>query len=169
MPSPGGQVSGMASHENYCGRAGWAGCGSPSTSQRATTRQPGGRAGQCTRRFRRGLPPGCRVVGRRQVDGTPHEPQRARSFAMFRQRKALRSPATPPHGRKYSVIAWEGMSRNPGRWVMAGCLDRLGLFRGGGYGEDPGGVPVSGWMVLGGSSSRLRGVSSGSGSQGRNR
>jgi hypothetical protein len=32
MPSPGGQVSGMASPENCYGRVGWAGWGIPSTS-----------------------------------------------------------------------------------------------------------------------------------------
>ncbi len=79
MPSPGGQVSRMASRENCCGRAGWAGCGIPSTSRRATTRQPGGRAGRRTYGFRRGLPPGWRVAGLCQVDGTPHELHRARS------------------------------------------------------------------------------------------
>jgi hypothetical protein len=55
------------------------GCGIPSTSRRATTRQPGGRAGRRTLRFRRGLPPAQRVVGLCQVDGIPHGPQRARS------------------------------------------------------------------------------------------
>jgi hypothetical protein len=49
---------------------------------RATTRQPGGRARRRTHRLGRGLPPGCRVVGLRQIDGTPHEPQRARSSAI---------------------------------------------------------------------------------------
>jgi hypothetical protein len=76
MPSPGGQVSGMASHENCYGGAGW---GIPSTSRRATPRQPGGRAGWRTHRFRRGLPPGWRVVGLRQVDGMPHSSPCARS------------------------------------------------------------------------------------------
>ena len=40
MPSPGGQVSGMASRESRCGRAGWVTCGVPSTSRRGTTRLP---------------------------------------------------------------------------------------------------------------------------------
>jgi hypothetical protein len=40
---------------------------------------PGARAGRRTCRFRRGLPPSWGVVGLRQVDGTPHVPQRARS------------------------------------------------------------------------------------------
>ena len=70
--------------------------------------------------------------------------------------------------RKYSVILWEGML-GIRLVVMAGCLDRLGLFRGRGYGEGLVGVSASGWVVLGGSSSRLPGVSVGSGSQGRNR
>jgi hypothetical protein len=50
------------------------GGGIPSTSLRATTRQPGGRARSRRRRFRRGLPPGWRVVGLRQIDGMPHGP-----------------------------------------------------------------------------------------------
>ncbi len=45
----------------------------------ATTRQPGGRAARPMWRFRRGLPPGWRVVGRCQVEGTPHDPRCARS------------------------------------------------------------------------------------------
>ena len=32
-----------------------------------------GRARRRTDRFRRGLPPGCRVVGLRQIDGMPHQ------------------------------------------------------------------------------------------------
>ncbi len=72
VPSPGGQISGIASYKNCCGWTGWAGCGIPSTSLRATTRQPEGRARSRTRRFHRGLPPGCRVVGL-TVDGMPHE------------------------------------------------------------------------------------------------
>lgn len=79
MPSPGRQASGMASHENYCGWVGWTGCGIPSTSPRATTRRPGGRATRRHHRSRRGLPPGRRVVGLRQADGMPHQSQRARS------------------------------------------------------------------------------------------
>jgi hypothetical protein len=47
------------------------------------------------------------------------------------------------------VIPWEGMPRIR-LVVMAGCLDRSGLFGCRGYGEDPVGVP-------------------GAGSQGRNR
>jgi hypothetical protein len=58
---------------------GWAGCGIPSISLRATTRHPEGRARQRTRRFRRGLPSGRRAVGLRQIDGRPHVPQRATS------------------------------------------------------------------------------------------
>jgi hypothetical protein len=68
----------MASPES-CGGAGWAGCGIPPTSRRATTRHPGDRTRRGTCRFRRGLPPGCRVVGLCQVDGTPHGSRRARS------------------------------------------------------------------------------------------
>ncbi len=55
-----------------------AGCGIPTTSRRATTRQPRGRAARGTVRVRRGLPPGRRVVGRCQVDGMPHQPRRGR-------------------------------------------------------------------------------------------
>jgi hypothetical protein len=71
MPSSGGQVSGMAGHQR--GRD-WAGCGSPSTSRRATTRRPGGKPGKFGLWLGRRLPPGHRVVGLRQVDGMPHEP-----------------------------------------------------------------------------------------------
>jgi len=55
-----------------------AGCGIPSTSRRATTRRPGGRAARGRVTTRRGLPPGRRVVGLCQVDGMPHEPRRGR-------------------------------------------------------------------------------------------
>jgi len=56
MPSPGGQVSGM-------GRA------IPSTSQRATTQPPMGRAWQDQVTHVRGCPQAGRAVGLRQVDG----------------------------------------------------------------------------------------------------
>jgi len=61
------------------GSGGW-GVAIPSISRRATTRQPGSRARGRMRRFRRGLPPGWRVVGLRQIDGMPPRPQRARSI-----------------------------------------------------------------------------------------
>ena len=56
-----------------------------SSAARTTTRRPRGRATRSTRPFRRGLPLDRRVVGLRQADGTPHEPQRTRSV--------IRSPA----------------------------------------------------------------------------
>jgi hypothetical protein len=40
--------------------------------------------GMC--RFRRGLPPGCRVVGLCQIDGMPHESQRAKSSVILPSR-----------------------------------------------------------------------------------
>ena len=66
-------------HESAAAGPGRAGCGIPPASPRATTQHPRGRATRCTHRFRRGLPLGRRVVGLRQADGMPHEPQRARS------------------------------------------------------------------------------------------
>jgi hypothetical protein len=60
MPSPGGRSPGMASHENHYGRVGWAGCGIPPTSPRATTHQPGGRALRRMLRFYQG---GCPRAG----------------------------------------------------------------------------------------------------------
>lgn len=53
MPSPGGQVCGMASHENYCGRAGLAGCGIPSTSQRGYHTSPSAQDRRWSRRLTR--------------------------------------------------------------------------------------------------------------------
>jgi len=35
----------------------------------------GAELNEVSQRFHRGLPPGCRVVGRCQVDGMPHEPR----------------------------------------------------------------------------------------------
>jgi hypothetical protein len=66
-------------HKSAAAGPGRAGCGIPPASPRATTQHPRGRATRCTHRFRRGLPLGRRVVGLRQADGMPHEPQRARS------------------------------------------------------------------------------------------
>jgi hypothetical protein len=74
VPSPGGQVSGMASHQKCRTCRVGRGVASPRPPARATTRQPGGRALRRMWRFRRGLPPGWRVVGRCQVEGTPHDP-----------------------------------------------------------------------------------------------
>jgi hypothetical protein len=83
MPSPGGQASGMAGHKNRCGWA-WAGrvwhpTGLPKGYH--TTAQ--GQSHTSTHRFRRRLPLGRRVVGLRQTDGMPHEPQRARSVSRW--------------------------------------------------------------------------------------
>ena len=75
-------------------RAGLGRCGQGGASRRspprATTRHPGGRARRARHRLRRGLPPGCRAVGLRQIDGMPHDSQRARSSVVVRQRKASR-------------------------------------------------------------------------------
>jgi len=75
MPSPGGQVSGMAGEVGV-----WWFRGS---RVRHPVDLPEGyhataRGQSCTRyvAVRRGLPPGPRVVGLRQVDGMPHEPRR---------------------------------------------------------------------------------------------
>lgn len=78
MPSPGGQANGMA------GRVGvsrlWV------SRVRHPVDLPEGyhattRGQSCTRYVGvcRGLPPGRRVVGLRQVDGMPHEPRRGRA------------------------------------------------------------------------------------------
>ena len=50
------QISGMTSHQNCCGRVWVGGCGIPSISPRATTRQPGGTARRRTCRLCRGQP-----------------------------------------------------------------------------------------------------------------
>jgi hypothetical protein len=79
MPSPGRQASGMASHENCGGKAGWAGCGVPSTSLKGYHTPARGQSQTAHVRLSRGLPPSWCVVGLRQVDGTPHGLPRARS------------------------------------------------------------------------------------------
>jgi len=56
--------------------SGMAGCGIPSTSLRLPHDVPGAELYDVDRRLRRGLPPGRRAVGRCQVDGMPHDPQR---------------------------------------------------------------------------------------------
>jgi len=80
LPSPGRQVSEMSSHEYCAARPGWAGCGIPSTSLRATTRHPGAepddaRAGSvegcpraavwsgCARSTRCHTAPTCKIIG----------------------------------------------------------------------------------------------------------
>ena len=63
MPSPGGQISGMAGARNPVDLP--KGYHTPARGQSCT---------RIGRRFRRGLPPGRRAVGLRQVDGMPHEP-----------------------------------------------------------------------------------------------
>jgi len=59
MPSPGGQISGIADRE--LGRAGWArtGWGIPSISPRATTRCPGGKPGTLGRWLAANVAPGA--------------------------------------------------------------------------------------------------------------
>ena len=89
----------------------------PSTSSRATTHRPGAELHEPGRRsmsstrpgmsVRRGLPPGRRAVGLRQVDGMPREPQRARSRAGQGARKAPAAPAPVRRG-------WHGTARRPG-------------------------------------------------------
>ena len=63
MPSPGRQISGMAGARNPVDLP--KGYHTPARGQSCT---------RIGRRFRRGLPPGRRAVGLRQVDGMPHEP-----------------------------------------------------------------------------------------------
>ncbi len=78
VPLPGGQVSGMASHQR-CRTCRVGGVWRPlDLPQGLPPRQPRGRAARHMWRFRRGLPPGWRVAGRCKVEGTPHNPQRAR-------------------------------------------------------------------------------------------
>jgi len=51
------------------------------------------------RGLRRGLPPGRRAVGRCQVDGMPHEPQRGQDQVPGRRhQKGTTAPDTRPHG-----------------------------------------------------------------------
>jgi hypothetical protein len=50
----------------------WGSCGIPSTWHSPTTRHPGGNLRQNRRVHRLALPPGCRVVALREVDGMPH-------------------------------------------------------------------------------------------------
>ena len=62
LPSPGGQTSGSTQlPEPPPGGVKWTGCGIPSASPRATTRQPGGRAGH----HRCGSVEGCPRAGAR--------------------------------------------------------------------------------------------------------
>lgn len=68
VPSPGGQTSGIASHEHCCGEGG-ASRRSPQGLPRGAPRTSlGGLAGG----GEGWLPPGHRVVGLRQIDGMPH-------------------------------------------------------------------------------------------------
>jgi hypothetical protein len=70
-----------ASHKNRCGWVGRAGCGIPSTSLRATTRQPEGRAKRHTRRFPSRAAPGL-TYGRAAPDRRDAtQSQRARSIS----------------------------------------------------------------------------------------
>ena len=59
---------------------------------------PGAELHEAGRRSHRGLPPGRRADGLRQVDGMPRKSQRARSRAGRGTRKAPRAP-TPIHTR----------------------------------------------------------------------
>ncbi len=53
---------------------GWTRCGVPSTSPQGYHTATRGQSYLRPRRSRRGLPPGRRAVGLRQIDGTPHRP-----------------------------------------------------------------------------------------------
>ena len=48
--------------------------------------------------MRRGLPPGHRAVGLRQVDGMPREPQRGKIKGRARHQKSTTRTDTCPHG-----------------------------------------------------------------------
>ena len=85
-PSPGGQVSGMV------------GCGIPSTSPRGYHTSARGQsfttsAAGCVE----GCPRAAARSGVRQVDGMPHEPQRARSTVVARHQKGIRTTGTPSY------------------------------------------------------------------------
>ena len=70
VPSPGGQVSGMAATaRRRGGRGGWRPGAIPTTSRRAISSRPGGKPGTVRSRDHRGLPPGRELIGLRQVDG----------------------------------------------------------------------------------------------------
>jgi len=113
--------------------SGGGGAASPRSPLRATTRQPGGRAGRRTWRLRRGLPPGWRVVGLRQADGTPHDPRRARSHSGRRwaveRRKGLRtvkpwrsSESVPPgQPRRFRPLAQVAKRRADGLAIRQTC------------------------------------------------
>jgi hypothetical protein len=66
---------------------------------RATTQCPGGKPGKLGLWLRRMLPPGHRVVGLRQIDGMPHNPQRARSSMILNQ-QSITTSVTPRTGRR---------------------------------------------------------------------
>ena len=74
MPSPGRQANRRPT-SRYGDSDGWAGCGIPSTSPRATTRRPARRLGKAAGGWAGWLRPGHRAVGLCQVDGMPHEPR----------------------------------------------------------------------------------------------
>ncbi|MFZ2119657.1 MAG: hypothetical protein WAU83_24620, partial [Pseudonocardiaceae bacterium] len=57
-------------------------CGIPSTSLQGYHTAPRGQSQITHAPDRRGLPPGCRVVGLHQIDGMPHRSQYARSSVM---------------------------------------------------------------------------------------
>jgi len=60
---------------------------------------PGAELHDVGRRLRRGLPPGRRAVGRCQVDGMPHEPQRGPDQVPGRRhQKGTTAPGTCPYG-----------------------------------------------------------------------
>ncbi len=79
MPSPGGQASGMVVHQHDEAGPGMDRVWHPVDLPKGYHAAPRGRVPRGCRRLRRGLPPGRRAVGLRQVDGMPHVSQRARS------------------------------------------------------------------------------------------
>ncbi len=111
-PSPGGQAGclrdGQPRELLWQGRGGQ-GVAPADLPEGATTRHPGGRARRRTCLFRRGLLPGCRTVGLRQVDGMPHESQRARSSV------ARRHVEEPHRDRGGCGAKTEGMTGEQGQ------------------------------------------------------
>jgi len=77
---------------------------------RATTRQPGSRARRRTRRFCRGLPPGCRVVGLAPGRRDATQPQRAESSVIPSSRCGGWSRNTYPGIRCLAAVHTAGQS-----------------------------------------------------------
>jgi hypothetical protein len=91
---------------------GWTGVASRRSPPRATTRRPGDRANRGRRRPHRGLPPDRRAVGLRQIDGMPHELQRARSaLGPSSGRRTSRSIEKP--GEVVRAFSWSTLLHHP--------------------------------------------------------